>query len=296
LVHEVAWTRLLRLVMGNTTFSITTVLCAFMGGLALGSYMGGRIIDRRHDPLRVFAFLEGTIALYCFVLPWLIDGAQPIYLLIYQNTHTSFYVFSLIRFVFSGLLLLVPATLMGATLPVLTRFFVRSPDHIGWSVGILYAVNTFGAVLGASAAGFLLIPHLGVLKTIYLACLFNTMVCAVSYLLYRQSLVRSQEAVPGATRPEKARRTKRKKKPEPVTDRRLPYAQRALVALLIGYGFSGFAALLSWVLLWAAWYMPDSLIGCVIPCVPWPLLRWLSGYRRSRWCPLWTACPFLLPG
>jgi spermidine synthase len=243
LIHEVAWTRLLRLVMGNTTFSITTVLCAFMGGLALGSYLGGRIIDRRDDPLRVFAFLEGTIALYCFVLPWLIDGTQPIYRLIYQNTHTSFYVFSLIRFVFSGLLLLVPATLMGATLPVLSRFFVRSPERLGWSVGILYAVNTFGAVLGASATGFLLIPHLGVLKTIYLACVFNTMVCVVSYLLYRQTLVRSQESVPGATRPKKALRPKRKKRPEPVTDRRLPYGQRALVAVLIGYAFSGFAAL-----------------------------------------------------
>ena len=102
LIHEVAWTRLLRLVMGNTAFSITTVLCAFMGGLALGSFLGGRFIDRRNDPLRVFAFLEGTIALYCFLLPWLIQGAEPLYRLIYQNTHTSFYLFSLIRFVFSG--------------------------------------------------------------------------------------------------------------------------------------------------------------------------------------------------
>ena len=244
LIHEVAWTRLLRLVMGNTTFSITTVLCAFMGGLALGSYIGGRIIDRRDDPLRVFAFLEGAIALYCFLLPWLIDGTQPIYRFIYQNTHTSFYVFSLIQFFFSGLLLLVPATFMGASLPVLSRFFVRSPEQIGWSVGALYAINTFGAVLGASAAGFLLIPHMGVIKTIYLACLFNAMVCIWTYLLYRQTLVRSQEAVPGVTRPEKARRTTRKKKPEPVTDRRLPYGQGTLVAALIGYGFSGPAALI----------------------------------------------------
>ena len=93
LIHEVAWTRLLRLVMGNTTFSITTVLCAFMGGLALGSYLGGRFIDKRKDPLRVFAILEGTVALYCFFLPWLIHAAEPIYRLIYQNTHTSFYLF-----------------------------------------------------------------------------------------------------------------------------------------------------------------------------------------------------------
>ena len=122
LIHEVVWTRLLRLVMGNTAYSITTVLCAFMGGLALGSFLAGRVIDRRTDPLRVFAFLEGTIALYCFMLPWLIQSVEPLYRLIYQNTHTSFYLFSLIRFVFSGVLLLIPATFMGATLPVLSRF------------------------------------------------------------------------------------------------------------------------------------------------------------------------------
>ena len=65
LIHETAWTRLLRLVMGNTTVAITTVLTAFMGGLALGSYLGGRLIDKRTDLLRVFAVLQGLIGLFC---------------------------------------------------------------------------------------------------------------------------------------------------------------------------------------------------------------------------------------
>jgi hypothetical protein len=161
LIHEVVWTRLLRLVMGNTAFSITTVLCAFMGGLALGSFLGGRFIDRRKDPLRVFAFLEGTIAVYCLFLPWLIQGVEPIYRLIYQNTHTSFYLFSLIRFVFSGVLLLIPATFMGAILPVLSRFFVCSLDWVGHPVGLLYSINTFGAVLGRATRRFLPDPDPG---------------------------------------------------------------------------------------------------------------------------------------
>ena len=76
LIHEVAWTRLLRHIMGNTTFSITTVLCAFMGGLALGSYMGGRFIDGRKDALRIFAVLESTIGIYCLLLPWLINWGR----------------------------------------------------------------------------------------------------------------------------------------------------------------------------------------------------------------------------
>jgi spermidine synthase len=251
LIHEVVWTRLLRLVMGNTTFSITTVLCAFMGGLALGSYVGGRIIDRRADPLRVFAFLEGTIALYCFFLPWLIAGTEPLYRFLYQNTHTTFYVFSLIRFVFSGLLLLVPATFMGATLPVLARFFVRSPERVGWSVGTLYGVNTFGAVVGACIAGFLLIPTLGVIKTIYLACLLNAVVSVSAYRLYRRTITWPQEAVPaqgvrqsGHVDGEKGKKRKKKKvEGGPAVARQVSYGHEALVVLLIGYGFSGFAAL-----------------------------------------------------
>jgi spermidine synthase len=245
LVHEVAWTRLLRHVMGNTTFSITTVLCAFMGGLALGSYLGGRFIDRRKDSLRIFALLEGTIAVYCFMLPWLIQGTEPIYRFIYQHTHTSFYVFSLIRFLFSMLLLLIPATFMGATLPVLTRFFTQSPERIGWSVGTLYAINTFGAVLGAWSSGFLLIPGLGVTRTIYFASLFNLLVCGIAYFLYLRTREWHQEAAADQDRDRKPRETKRRKKvkDDPTTDQRLRYGRGALFGLLIGYGFSGFAAL-----------------------------------------------------
>ena len=254
LVHEVAWTRLLRLIMGNTTFSITTVLCAFMGGLALGSYLGGRLIDRRHDPLRVFALLEACVGVYCLSLPWLIHGAEPVYRLLYQNTHTSFYVFSLIRFVFSGVILLIPAIFMGATLPVLTRFLARSPGHMGRSVGTLYAVNTFGAVFGAFISGFVLIPALGVTRAIYLAGTFNLLVSGAGFWLYLR-FKNSEErpgvvAVPPGPEPgprQKSRHAKRKPKtgakapaqaPVPLT-----YGRGTLKCLLWGYGISGFAAL-----------------------------------------------------
>jgi spermidine synthase len=253
LIHEVVWTRLLRLVMGNTAFSITTVLCAFMGGLALGSFLGGRFIDRRRDPLRMFALLEGTIAVYCFLLPWLIQGAEPIYRWIYQNTHTSFYLFSLIRFVFAGTVLLIPATFMGATLPVLSRFFVRSLDRVGYPVGLLYSINTFGAVLGGAAAGFFLIPTLGVALTIRTACLFNALVSVTAYSLYRRLGDDVQGHAPAREeireKAEKGEAVKKKKgKPAPVVATlaaasRIAYGPREGMLLLIGYGVSGFAAL-----------------------------------------------------
>ncbi len=240
LIHEVTWARLFRHVMGNTTLAIATVLSVFMAGLALGSFIGGRIIDRRSDPLRVLAFLEGTIAVYCLLLPWLIDVSQPVYRLIYQNTHASFHVVSLVRFVFCAVLLLLPATFMGATLPVLSRFFARSSSTIGSSVGTLYAVNTFGAVLGASGAGFLLLPALGVSRTILVASLLNLAVCLVSYVLHRRAVAAWGIGLP----PEESRGRPR---PEGTRKREAPsgvvYGRVALVVLLIGYCLSGFAAI-----------------------------------------------------
>lgn len=253
LIHEVAWTRLLRHIMGNTTFSITTVLCAFMGGLALGSYLGGRFIDRRNDHLRVFGILELGIGIYCFMLPWLINGAEPIYRFIYQNTHTSFYVFSLLRFFFSSMILIIPATFMGATLPILSKFLTQSIGQIGKSVGTLYAVNTFGAVLGVSSSGFLLIPNLGVTGTIYLASIFNILVGIMGFWLYqstenwfqKEQLQSDPISPKTATEISRKRAKKKIKQKEPLTtpEQTLSYPRTTLLSMLWGYGLSGFAAL-----------------------------------------------------
>lgn len=243
LVHEIAWTRLLRHVMGNDTFSITTVLCVFMGGLALGSYLGGRIIDRRPDPLRLFAILEGAIAIYCLILPWLINATQPIYELVYQNTEntpSAFYVLSLVRFGCCGLLILVPATFMGATLPILIKFYVRSADRIGGPVGAVYAANTFGAAVGATLAGFVFIPTLGVQKTIWMACLLNGAVAVTGYVLHR--VIGPQTMDQGRTKTT-GDRLKSSSFASIGAAGHLQYGRQIFTLLLVGYGLSGLASL-----------------------------------------------------
>ncbi|MGA1791823.1 MAG: fused MFS/spermidine synthase [bacterium] len=239
LIYEILWARLLRLVMGNTIFSITTVLCAFMGGLALGSFLGGRIIDRRNDPLRIFALLEGAIGIYSLFLPLFISATEILYRPIYQNYHTSFYFLSLIRFLLSGILLLLPTTLMGATLPVLTKFFVRASDRIGWTLGKLYGINTFGAVLGSFSAGFLLIPAWGVNRTIFFAAFISLFICLCVYLFHRQ-LYPLHEEPAGA----KNRIEEEKRQTMPSSADSEVFSQGFLRMLLIGYGLSGFAALI----------------------------------------------------
>ncbi len=173
LIYEVIWTRLLTLVMGNTQYSVATVLTLFMGGLALGSFLGGRLVDRQSSPLKMYALLEAAIGIYCFLIPSLIDAAFPVFQWIYAQVGDSHMTASLYRFVVCGAILLIPTSLMGATLPVLGKFITRDERFIGRDVGTLYATNTFGAVLGAFCSGIVLIRLFGVQAANGIAALLN---------------------------------------------------------------------------------------------------------------------------
>jgi spermidine synthase len=173
LIYEVLWTRLLGLVFGHTVFAITTVLAAFMGGLGLGSYLFGKIADRHAHPLRLYGLLEIGIGTYALLTPLLLSQAEAVYIPLYRSLELSFFVFSLAQFLLIFLILLVPTTLMGATLPVLSRFFVHEIAALGGQVGRLYAFNTFGAVLGTYLAGFYLLPNLGIQISLLLAAIAN---------------------------------------------------------------------------------------------------------------------------
>ena len=98
LIYEVVWTRLLTRVMGNTHYSIATVLTIFMTGLALGSYLGGRWIDKKKNALLFYAALEGVIGVYCLLIPSIIDSASPLFEWVYQTQTESYSKASLYRF------------------------------------------------------------------------------------------------------------------------------------------------------------------------------------------------------
>ncbi|MCH8967337.1 MAG: fused MFS/spermidine synthase, partial [Planctomycetes bacterium] len=193
LVYEIVWMKMLTLIIGSTTFATTTVLTSFMGGLALGSFVAGKFVDRRTDHLKIYGILEGAIGAYALALPMLLGWTEPLFRFIYQNFHTSFYTFGLLRFLVCGLVLLIPTTLMGATLPVLSKYFVERQSRLGWTIGKLYGVNTFGAVAGALAAGFVLIPALGVSLTIYTAALLNLAIAAAVLMLSRGAAATAPE-------------------------------------------------------------------------------------------------------
>jgi spermidine synthase len=169
LIYQIVWMRMLTLVFGVTSFAVATVLSAFMAGLALGSYYGGRYVDKWKRPLLVFSGLQLGIGAFALVFPILLGLLTTIYVFLYREWPASLYVFSLLRFVLSFGLLLIPTTLMGATLPVIVKHFVKNRSKLGSNVGILYSANNWGAVLGGLAAGFVMIEMLGVRETAYIA-------------------------------------------------------------------------------------------------------------------------------
>ncbi len=185
LIYEVVWARMLGLVFGATTLAVSTVLASFMGGLALGSALAGRAAARLKRPLRAYGLIELGIAIYALLVPLLFRLVDHVYALVWQHLHPNFYVFSLWRFVLSGATLLVPTTLMGATLPVLAAVLIRTREFRSNSIARLYTFNLLGAILGTVGAGFFLLPGLGLIKTIYVAAVINVLIGSAAMLLDR---------------------------------------------------------------------------------------------------------------
>lgn len=240
LVYQVVWVRELVLVFGATTFAVSTVLTAFMGGLALGSYYFGRRSETVARPLRLYGLLEIGIGLYGLAVP-LIFAALPTVYHSFWRWQLSFFALSVVRFVFATLVLIVPTALMGATLPVLSSFYARDIGRIGLRVGSLYALNTFGAVLGAAATGFVLIPTLGMNAATTTAATMNILLGVVALTVSRKAERTTHEAILEPS-PEAPKKTPRSPESE---------AERWQITIVIaGFAVSGFVAL-SYEVIWS---------------------------------------------
>ena len=187
LVYQITWMRLFRLVMGNTVFTSATVLTAFMAGLAIGSFIAGRRTDQSTHPLRAYAWLEVLIGLCGLGLLPAFSAIKPVYGWLYTWLADAPLLLGIGRFLVSATLLALPATLMGATLPLLSRFTTQRLESMGRDLGQLYALNTLGAALGAALTGFALVPYLGVQTTLWVAALTNLLIGAMSFSLARNS-------------------------------------------------------------------------------------------------------------
>lgn len=176
LVYQVVWVRSLTLVFGGSHLAVTAVLSIFMAGLAVGGYVIGRRVDRVARPLRLYGLLEIGIAASALAFVGLMQVYPSVYVALARGRDEATLYLTGVRMLFSIVALIVPTVLMGGTLPVLSRFVSRQPEHLRGRLPFLYGLNTLGAVLGALMAGFVLLPACGVGTTLLVAVAANTLI------------------------------------------------------------------------------------------------------------------------
>jgi MFS family permease len=180
LIYQVCWQRLLFESIGVDIESVTIIVSTFMLGLGLGSIIGGELVDRHPGrTIEIFATIELATAIFGVLSPSLIHAVSAA---VVNSSRAG-------TGVANFLLLLIPTTLMGATLPVLVAHVVRVYRNLGMSVGALYFANTLGAAFGAGLTGFLALYYFGLASTIYFAAALNAGVGATVWLGLRRASV-----------------------------------------------------------------------------------------------------------
>lgn len=238
LMYQVIWVRMLGLIFGGTNLAVTAVLSIFMAGLALGGYAIGRYADKTAKHLRLYGLLEFGIGISAILFVFFIKAYPLTYIFLASGKDDSpVYLFS-IRILFSLAALIVPTTLMGGTLPVLTKFVSRREKDVGSQLSFLYAFNTIGAVAGALIAGFYLLRFYSVTVTVSAAVAINLLIGIISILI--------QDKTARVFAVDKSAEESKGSFPDNVTDEKTSEYNGSLFPVrlvVLGIGISGFCAL-----------------------------------------------------
>jgi len=194
LIYQIAWQRVLIRLLGATLPAITIVLALFMGGLAVGSMLAGAWRRKSGAPLKIYAFVEGILAVGGFAFPFFTNQA------VFSRVNSLAFQFAGIQSISSGhlegaldrahllllpylvLLVFAPAVLMGTTLPLVARHIdlicsrlLDCEGAIEGNLSAVYTLNLLGAALGAFFCGFVLLPHAGLTASIFAAASLNAL-------------------------------------------------------------------------------------------------------------------------
>lgn len=183
LVYQVAWGRMLRAVFGVGDLAVATVLAAYFAGLGLGSLLGGRLVRRLARPALGYAALELFVGLYAITSLGVVPLVRDAFRQFAQDA--SFEVVSLLRLGLAMLVLLPPTLAMGASMPVALAAASGGEGGVPVRSALAYAVNTLGAMCGAAAAGFWLIPGIGLRASIIAAAAGSAAAAAIVFMTWR---------------------------------------------------------------------------------------------------------------
>lgn len=235
LLYQVVWQRMLVMFAGSDIHSATIVVSAFMAGLGLGSFAGGRLADRAGSRKSLWLFVAAELAIAGF--GWI--SAWLLYDVLYSSlaaTAAGLAVRALVLFAS----LIVPTFCMGVSLPLLVRALTPAIERAAAITGRLYGVNTMGAAMGALVATWYLLPQYGVANTLGVAAMLNVFAAVAALPVMRALASAASHAPAGPLAAPRGAKGSRKRQAEAPASESAPFS---IVPWLVLYGASGFIAL-----------------------------------------------------
>ncbi|MEN8136247.1 MAG: hypothetical protein ABFS18_12045 [Thermodesulfobacteriota bacterium] len=235
LIYEVLWTRYLADLMGGTSMSQFVVLMVFMGGLALGAMLIGRLVDRGRNGLLYYGWLEVGVGFYAVLFPFLFSKVSGIYIFLGSSFEPGSSPLLTLKLLTTSLLIALPSVAMGGTLPAVTRYLTCSQEGLRRNISLLYGINSLGAVLGILAGGFFLVYRFGMANSMIYTGTIN--ICLGLTVLSAAWFQASKEAVVCKGGEDSPHR-----RLDEALDGRIyqPYAMRRAI---VAAGLAGFAAM-----------------------------------------------------
>ena len=189
LIYQLVWVRVLGLVFGVSSFAVATVVSVFLLGLGFGSLYFGKWSEKFKNPLKSYLFVELCIGIFSIV-SYLIINNLSIYRFIYKYSYNNFnfYSISLILLSLSVIVLFPPVFAIGGTIPLITKYFLTTPERFGSNFSRIYYLNTLGAFAGSMLTGFVFVRYMGVLLTFLIAVSVNLLIALIIYAKNTESL------------------------------------------------------------------------------------------------------------
>jgi spermidine synthase len=239
LIYQTLWIRKFSLLFGSTVFAMAVIIAVFFCGLAIGSLIFGRISISLKNPVGVYAVLEILIGIYAFLFQWILALAEGIYSGLYLSVQESFAQTIFVRICVAALILALPTILMGGTLPIMTRHFVRELAVTGKRTGLIYGLNAMGAAFGSFITGYILMPNIGVTRTNTIAAIIN-LIIGIAALVLSKNIKNPSEENEAAVQ-------KRGKNLKRIFEGQ--YSSRAAALIIVCFAISGFVSM-SYEIVW----------------------------------------------
>lgn len=184
--YEILWTRYLELILGNTTFSVASILSSFMLGFAFGSYYVGRKCQNiGFKAFFIYSLCELGIGIFAVCSPYIFQFINIPLLFFYRMVGSHFYIFSAIKFTIITIVLILPTTLMGATFPLMIESISALTSKIGRWGALLYGANLMGAGIFIVLSLLVFLPTLTLNGTVLFFAFLNFFIFVCGFVIYK---------------------------------------------------------------------------------------------------------------